>query len=69
MMSFQYKSKGEIQDYPFCFNFEVTGGGTAQPTGIKYDELYKPDDRAFTRVVDGTPFKLPGPPIFVDSTD
>ncbi|KAF7118965.1 hypothetical protein CNMCM5793_008605 [Aspergillus hiratsukae] len=37
-------SPNGAQNYPQCFNLQVTGSGTAQPSGVKGTKLYTPTD-------------------------
>lgn len=37
-------TEGGAQNYPQCFNLQVTGSGSAQPSGILGTELYKATD-------------------------
>ncbi|KAH2747690.1 hypothetical protein KXV94_005182 [Aspergillus fumigatus] len=37
-------SQNGAQNYPQCFNLQITGSGTAQPSGVKGTELYSPTD-------------------------
>jgi Auxiliary Activity family 9 (formerly GH61) len=32
------------QFYPYCFNIEIIGGGSAEPDGVKFPGAYKEDD-------------------------
>lgn len=37
-------SQNGAQNYPQCFNLQITGSGTAQPSGVKGTNLYSPTD-------------------------
>ncbi|GCB28204.1 endoglucanase-4 [Aspergillus awamori] len=37
-------SENGAQNYPQCFNLQVTGSGTAEPSGVLGTELYSPTD-------------------------
>lgn len=55
------------QNYPKCFNLEVTGSGTATPTGVTADKLYTPTDPGIEVNVysgDLSGYKIPGPALF-----
>ncbi|KAI0465927.1 glycosyl hydrolase family 61-domain-containing protein [Xylaria cf. heliscus] len=51
------------QNYPQCFNLEVTGSGTEVPTGVKATELYTPTDPGIevNIYVSGLDYQIPGP--------
>lgn len=54
------------QNYPQCFNIEVTGSGTASPTGVLGTALYKNTDpgiyiNPYTTI---TSYAMPGPTLF-----
>jgi uncharacterized protein YodC (DUF2158 family) len=54
------------QNYPQCFNLEVTGSGTASPEGVLGTALYKPDD-AGIKVGIYSPmdsYDIPGPALW-----
>jgi len=63
-----------LQVYPFCFNFVVTGAGTVKPKGVIGTKLYNKDEPAFSYDVFGldapttmTPlpdYVIPGPPLW-----
>lgn len=55
------------QNYPSCFNLEITGDGEARPSGVLGTELYKVDDpglllNIFTK--DFTSYVIPGPTLY-----
>jgi hypothetical protein len=62
------KFNRQIQAYPFCFNFVVTGSGTVTPKGVLGTKLYSIDDAAFYYDVWGSDplpdFPIPGPPLW-----
>ncbi|TVY78463.1 Polysaccharide monooxygenase Cel61a [Lachnellula suecica] len=41
------KLNKQIQSYPFCFNFKVTGTGTVSPQGVLGTQLYNINNPAF----------------------
>lgn len=51
------------QNYPFCVNIDVTGSGTANPTGVLATNLYKATDPGiyFNPYVTLTNYTIPGP--------
>ncbi|KAI0858211.1 glycosyl hydrolase family 61-domain-containing protein [Xylaria cubensis] len=51
------------QNYPQCFNLEVTGSGTEVPAGVKATELYTPTDPGIevNIYVSGLDYQIPGP--------
>ena len=50
------------QNYPFCLNIEVTGSGSAVPSGgVVGTELYTPESVVFSPYGDNTKYKIPGP--------
>lgn len=54
------------QNYPQCFNLEVTGSGTAEPEGVLGTELYTPTD-AGIKVGIYAPlesYEIPGPALW-----
>lgn len=54
------------QNYPQCFNLEVTGSGTAEPEGVLGTELYTPED-AGIKVGIYSPlesYEIPGPALW-----
>ncbi|KFH40812.1 Endoglucanase-like protein [Hapsidospora chrysogenum ATCC 11550] len=53
------------QNYPQCFNLEVTGSGTRQPEGVLGTELYSADDEGIAFNIYGKPesYPIPGPPL------
>ncbi|GAB7336618.1 hypothetical protein MBLNU13_g10314t2 [Cladosporium sp. NU13] len=60
---------GGAQNYPQCFNVEITGSGTASPEGTLAAELYTPTDPG----IFFNPYKkpilnytIPGPALFTD---
>ncbi|KAF2180219.1 lytic polysaccharide monooxygenase [Zopfia rhizophila CBS 207.26] len=54
------------QNYPQCINIEVTGGGSANPTGVKATEFYTPDDAGIKVSIYSAPltYEIPGPALF-----
>lgn len=53
------------QNYPQCFNLEVTGSGTATPAGVKGTSLYKAADEGilFDIYRTLTSYPVPGPAV------
>ena len=51
------------QNYPQCFNIEVTGGGSAVPEGVTADKLYTPTDAGIKTSIYTAPidYTIPGP--------
>jgi hypothetical protein len=57
--------KGGAQNYPQCFNLEITGSGTDQPEGVLGTSLYNAEDPGidFNVYQDFGEYKIPGPPV------
>ncbi|RYP22016.1 hypothetical protein DL765_001922 [Monosporascus sp. GIB2] len=51
------------QNYPQCINLQITGSGTAKPSGVRGTELYKPQDAGIlVDIYNGlSDYKVPGP--------
>lgn len=51
------------QNYPQCFNLQITGSGTAAPAGVLGTDLYKPDDAGILANIYNAPlsYSIPGP--------
>jgi cellulase len=51
------------QNYPQCFNLEITGSGTEIPQGVRGTELYKADDEGILFNLYNQPqsYPIPGP--------
>ncbi|KAL2135040.1 hypothetical protein VTI74DRAFT_9960 [Chaetomium olivicolor] len=51
------------QNYPQCFNLQITGSGTDTPAGVKGTELYKATDAGILANIYTSPVKyeIPGP--------
>jgi cellulase len=51
------------QNYPQCFNLEITGSGTEVPEGVRGTELYRADDDGILFNVYSQPesYPIPGP--------
>ncbi|KAG7286203.1 glycoside hydrolase 61 [Staphylotrichum longicolle] len=51
------------QNYPQCFNLQITGSGTSNPDGVLGTALYKPDDAGILANIYNAPFtySIPGP--------
>ncbi|KAI0115529.1 glycosyl hydrolase family 61-domain-containing protein [Nemania sp. FL0031] len=56
-------SANGAQNYPQCFNLEVTGSGTEVPAGVLATELYTPTDPGIevNIYVTGLDYQIPGP--------
>ena len=54
------------QNYPFCLNIDVTGSGTANPTGTVASSLYDENDPGiyFNPYVTMTSYEIPGPALW-----
>jgi len=61
------------QFYPYCFNVDVLGGGSAEPEGVSFPGAYKEDDAGiafapFVGAGSGTEhnskYVIPGPPLY-----
>jgi hypothetical protein len=39
--------RGQIQIYPYCFNLDIIGSGSATPEGVNFPGAYKPTDPSF----------------------
>lgn len=54
------------QNYPQCINIEITGSGTAAPTGTLGTALYKNTDPGvhLNPYVTLTSYAMPGPALF-----
>ncbi|TDZ46131.1 Endoglucanase-7 [Colletotrichum trifolii] len=58
-------------NYPQCFNIEITGAGTAQPAGVRAQELYTPTGPGilFNPYIENiASYSPPGPALFKDAT-
>ncbi|KAF4982771.1 hypothetical protein FZEAL_1672 [Fusarium zealandicum] len=58
------------QNYPQCFNLEVTGSGTEQPEGTLGTELYKSDDEGILFNIYGqiSEYPIPGPKLMAGAS-
>lgn len=55
---------GNAQNYPRCFNLEVTGGGSSRPAGVVGTSLYQPGHPGLTAdILQPIPggYQMPGP--------
>jgi cellulase len=54
------------QPYVSCFQVKVTGGGSANPTGVSFPGGYKTSDPLFTKAIYDSSFKYvsPGPAVY-----
>ncbi|KAH7161665.1 glycosyl hydrolase family 61-domain-containing protein [Dactylonectria macrodidyma] len=59
------------QNYPQCFNLEITGSGTEVPEGTLGTELYKADDAGilFNIYQTLTTYPIPGPTLIAGATE
>ncbi|CAG8958824.1 hypothetical protein HYFRA_00011775 [Hymenoscyphus fraxineus] len=59
-------SSGGAQNYPQCINLEITGSGTASPSGVKGTALYTATDPGILINIYTTlaSYIVPGPPLF-----
>ncbi|KAF4836211.1 Polysaccharide monooxygenase Cel61a [Colletotrichum tropicale] len=59
-------SENGAQFYPQCINLEVTGGGSANPTGVAGTSLYtaKDDGVIFDIYSNPTSYPIPGPAVY-----
>ncbi|RSL77746.1 hypothetical protein CEP51_008797 [Fusarium floridanum] len=58
------------QNYPQCFNLEVTGSGTEEPAGTLGTELYKADDEGilFNIYTQLSTYPIPGPALIAGAS-
>ena len=58
------------QNYPQCFNIEITGSGTEQPEGTLGTELYKADDAGilFNIYTTLSDYPIPGPTVIAGAS-
>ncbi|KAL3467632.1 glycosyl hydrolase family 61-domain-containing protein [Aspergillus heterothallicus] len=54
------------QNYPQCFNLEITGGGSDAPSGVLGTELYTPTDAGilFNIYTSMDSYPIPGPAVY-----
>lgn len=54
------------QNYPQCFNLQVTGSGTAHPSGVLGTDLYSPTDGGiYVNIYSSlSTYEVPGPTLF-----
>jgi len=67
-VALHFATMGEIQYYPFCFNFNVTGSGAINPPGLVHSKLYSQSDPGFNYDVFADPladYIIPGPPLAI----
>ncbi|KAF1944864.1 hypothetical protein EJ02DRAFT_501079 [Clathrospora elynae] len=57
---------GNPQPYVSCFQVKVTGGGSANPSGVSFPGAYKLSDALFTKSIYDSSFKYvsPGPAVY-----
>lgn len=57
---------GNPQPYVTCFQVKVTGGGSANPAGVKFPGGYKKSDALFTKAIYDSNFQYvsPGPAVW-----
>ncbi|KAK0640990.1 glycosyl hydrolase family 61-domain-containing protein [Cercophora newfieldiana] len=58
------------QNYPQCFNLQVTGGGSATPAGVKGTALYTPNDAGilFNIYTQLASYPIPGPALIAGAS-
>jgi hypothetical protein len=58
------------QNYPQCFNIEVTGSGTEIPTGVRGTALYTPTDAGILANIYNAPlsYSIPGPALIAGAS-
>ncbi|KAL1586027.1 hypothetical protein WHR41_04824 [Cladosporium halotolerans] len=63
-------SENGAQNYPQCFNLEVTGSGTANPEGVLGTALYTPTDAGIMVGIYGglDSYTIPGPALWDGAT-
>jgi hypothetical protein len=59
-------SPNGAQLYPQCINFEVSGGGSARPSGTVGTSLYRANDPGILFNIYGNPtsYPIPGPRLY-----
>jgi hypothetical protein len=58
------------QFYMTCFNFKITGSGTATPKGVKFPGAYKRDDTGLHFDINSTePYPTLGPALYKSMYD
>ncbi|KAJ4423286.1 hypothetical protein N0V82_002013 [Gnomoniopsis sp. IMI 355080] len=64
-------SEGGAQNYPFCINIAITGGGSDSPSGTLGTALYTPTDPGilFNPYTTLTNYTIPGPALYSGGTD
>ncbi|POS73051.1 endoglucanase-4 [Diaporthe helianthi] len=57
---------GQPQPYVSCFQINVTGGGSANPAGVKFPGAYKTSDALFSKAIYDSSFKYSsvGPTVY-----
>ncbi|KAH8783192.1 glycoside hydrolase [Diaporthe sp. PMI_573] len=57
---------GQPQPYVSCFQINVTGGGSANPAGVKFPGAYKTSDALFSKAIYDSSFKYTsvGPAVY-----
>lgn len=63
-------SEDGAQNYPQCFNIEITGSGTDNPEGVLATELYSANDTGifFNPYTTITSYDIPGPALYSGSS-
>lgn len=59
------------QNYPRCFNVQITGGGSDRPAGVLGTKLYSPSEPGFlANIFEPQPggYKIPGPALYSGGT-
>lgn len=64
-------SEGGAQNYPFCINIAITGGGSDSPAGTLGTALYTPTDPGilFNPYTTLTEYTIPGPALYSGGSD
>ncbi|EAW12129.1 putative endo-1,4-beta-glucanase [Aspergillus clavatus NRRL 1] len=61
-------SPNGAQLYPQCFNLQITGSGTAKPSGVKGTKLYTPTDPGIlVNIYSSLDYIIPGPTLIPDA--
>ncbi|OOF92470.1 lytic polysaccharide monooxygenase [Aspergillus carbonarius ITEM 5010] len=61
-------SENGAQNYPQCFNLQITGSGTAEPSGVLGTELYTPTDAGIlVNIYQSLSYEIPGPTLIPEA--
>ncbi|ROV87965.1 hypothetical protein VMCG_10681 [Cytospora schulzeri] len=65
------ESENGAQNYPFCINIAITGGGSDSPKGTLGTKLYTPTDAGilFNPYTTMTSYDIPGPALYGSGSD